>query len=439
MGAELGQTSDPRELVPGSPETIEQNAEALGTFGERAGGVGDDLGKVDVASWSGEAYDTFFGRLAQEPPKWRAAGDALGTAKAQLTGHAETLRWAQSQAREAIAMWERGEAATTKAKADHEKAVTAASAAASGGGAAPPLQPFNDPGEEVRREAQELLDRARRQLSDAGDTAASAIKDAWGKVAGKTWSTGEKGPNGSWEATAKGPNAGWLPVNPKLAVDDEGLGTNKYGTSNLDGDPKKAATRGDWSLGGGVKGYANLVEGKVTGQTTAAGVDLTGTATGNIGANGSAVAALNQDGAKIGVAGQVGAGATVEGKANYGIVGAKATGTGFAGAEAEGNLTAGKKGVMGQAGAFAGAKASGTVNADVGGVGAGATAEGWAGAGAEAEFKFGPGDDGKWHLKGGAGAGFGLGGKVAGEITIDPPKIADTVSGAAKSIGGLFD
>jgi hypothetical protein len=429
MGAELGQTSDPRELVPGAPETIEQNAEALGTFGERAGGVGDDLGKIDVASWSGEAYDAFFGRLGQEPPKWRDAGDALGAARSQLTGHAETLRWAQSQAREAVAMWERGEAATTQAKADHEKAVTAAAA---GGGSGSPLQPFNDPGEEVRREAQELLNRARRQLSDAGDTAASAIKDAWGKVAGKTVTA--KGGSGdtTWEATAKGPNAGWLPVNPKVAIDGEGQGQDKYGRN-------PAATPGFFSAGGGVKGYANLVEGKVTGKTTAAGVDLTGTATGTVGANGTAFAGVTSDGAKVALNGQAGASVVAEGKANYGILGATAKGTGFAGAEVDASATAGKDGLDARAGAFAGAKASGSLGGDIGGIGAGAAAEGWAGVGAEADVQLGRGEDGKWHIGGSAGAGFGLGGKVGGEITIDPPKIADTAKGAAKAIGGLFD
>jgi hypothetical protein len=67
------------------------------------------------------------------------------------------------------------------------------------------------------------------------------------------------------------------------------------------------------------------------------------------------------------------------------------------------------------------------------------TAEGWAGAGAEAEFKFGKGEDGKWHIGGSAGVGLGLGGKVGGEITVDPAKITTTVTDAAKAVGDLFD
>jgi hypothetical protein len=241
--------------------------------------------------------------------------------------------------------------------------------------------------------------------------------------------------NSTGTVEGKGPNAGVLPVNPKAAVDGEGVGTNKYGTTNADGTAKKASNPGDFSVGGGVKGFANLAEGKATGSTEIGGVNLSGTATGNIGANGSAVAAATQDGAKVGIAGQLGAGGTVEGKANHGLLGLTGKGTAFAGAEGEANLTVGKEGVQGQAGAFAGAKAGGSLGADFGGLGAGVTAEGWAGAGAEAEFTFGKGEDGKWHIGGNAGVGLGLGGKVGGEITVDPARVVQTATDAATAVG----
>jgi hypothetical protein len=430
--AELGQTSDPKELIPGAPETIENDADALGRFGERAGTVGNDLGQVDVASWSGAAYDRFFGRLAQEPPKWRNAGDALTNAKSQLTGHADTLRWAQSQAREAIAKWESGEAATNQAKAEHEQATAAAGSAEPVGGPVVPLPGFDDPGEKIRAEAREQLERARRQLADAGETAASTIKGLWGQVAGKTWSVKGGSGDSTYEATAKGPNAGVLPINPKVAIDGEGTGTDKYGRN-------PAATPGWFSAGGGYKAYANLVEGKVTGKTTAAGVDLTGTATGSIGASGTAFAGVTSDGAKVALNGQAGASVVAEGKANYGILGATGKGTGFAGAEVDASATVGKEGLDARAGAFAGAKAGGSVGGDIGGIGAGVTGEAWAGAGAEGDLTVGKDEDGKWKIKAEAGAGLGLGAKVGGEITIDPPKIGKTIGDAADKIGGLFD
>jgi hypothetical protein len=170
--------------------------------------------------------------------------------------------------------------------------------------------------------------------------------------------------NSTGTVEGKGPNAGVVAVNPKAAVDGDGVGTNKYGTTNADGTPKRASTPGDFSIGGGVKGFANLAEGKVTGATEIAGTQLSGTATGNVGANGSAVAAATQDGARVGVAGQIGAAGTIEGKANQGLLGVTGKGTAFAGAEAEAGLTVGKNGVQGQAGAFAGGKAGGSLGAD---------------------------------------------------------------------------
>lgn len=424
MAAELGQTDDPRALVPGSPETIEGNAETLTQHGQRTETVGNGLGKIDVVSWAGQAAEGFRTTFAEEPPRWRKATDALNSTASTLTGFADTLRWAQSQAGEAIELWNQGEAATSKAKADHQNAVTQANAAAAGGPSPAHVGPFVDPGEQLRQQARELLDRARGQLAEAGSGAANAVKGLFTKSEG--------------DAKGKGPNADWAWVNPKAAIDGEGLGSNKYGTTNFDGDPKKAATPGDFSVGGGIKGYANLVEGELTGNTTLAGaVDLDGKASGNIGVNGSAVAAITQDGAKLGVAGQAGLSGALEGNANYGIVGAHAKGTAFAGAEGEASITAGKNGINGQAGAFAGGKVGGSVGADVGGLGAGATAEGWAGAGAEAEFKLGKGEDGKWHIGGQAGVGLGLGGKVGGEITVDPGKIVDTVGDAGKAISKL--
>lgn len=424
MAAELGQTTDPKQLVPGSPEAIERHADSLARYGERSVSVGDGLSKVDVLSWMGPAADGFHARFSQEPPKWRNAGDALGSTSSTLTGYADTLRWAQSQAREAIALWERGEQATTKAKADHAKAV----AAAAGGGGAP-VGAYVDPGEEFRQQARELLDRARQQLSDAGNGAAGTINGLLDKVTPKNSSGDMKGEFGS---------AGHGKVDPKLAIDGNGTGGNLYGSKNGDGDPKKWGAPGDWSAGGGYKAWANLLEGELTGKTSIAGADFSGKATGTVlGAQASGTAAIVHDAdgprGKLGVQ-AIGTivGGTAEGKVEKGIFGATAKGNGFVGAQADAQLQGGTNGLYGQAGAFAGAKAGGSVGADVAGIGAGVGAEGWAGAGAEAEFTLGKNDDGKWTIGGNVGAGLGLGGKIGGEITVDTSKLT-------KTVGGLFD
>jgi hypothetical protein len=77
----------------------------------------------------------------------------------------------------AIALWKRGEAATKQATSAHDQAVANAdaqnkAAVADGTSGAAQVAPFSDPGEALRKQAREMLDRARKQLKAAGDTAA---------------------------------------------------------------------------------------------------------------------------------------------------------------------------------------------------------------------------------------------------------------------------
>lgn len=74
-------------------------------------------------------------------------------------------------------------------------------------------------------------------------------------------------------------------------------------------------------------------------------------------------------------------------------------------------------------------------SADVAGVTAGATAEGWVGVGVSAGGQLGMGDDGKFHVSASLGASLGLGGKLGFNITVDPKQVESTVSGVAGDIG----
>lgn len=103
---------------------------------------------------------------------------------------------------------------------------------------------------------------------------------------------------------------------------------------------------------------------------------------------------------------------------------AKGTGEALIGANAELEGSIGRDGVNAKAGAFAGGKVKVGGTAEFAGVGAGAEAEGWAGIGAEGELNLGKTQDGKWRIGGKLGLGLGLGGKVGGNITIDPKAIA---------------
>ncbi|MEV6448448.1 putative T7SS-secreted protein [Amycolatopsis sp. NPDC051716] len=162
--AELGETTDPRALVPGNPEAIEENIRVLQARGDEAEQAAEGLRAIDTGSWDGPAAREFHDKFSYEPNKWYDASDAMHRGASLLEDYATTLRWAQSQAGEAVALWDKGQAATQQAKAGYEKA--AADAAAHG----QPPPPFTDTGEPSRQAARDTLNRARTQLNEAGDS-----------------------------------------------------------------------------------------------------------------------------------------------------------------------------------------------------------------------------------------------------------------------------
>ena len=170
--AELGETQDPQTLLPGKPEAIEENARALRARAGRAGDAADGLRTIDTGgAWQGPAAQAFHDKFSYEPSKWFAAADALQAAAGALDDYAETLRWAQSQATEAIALWNQGQAATRQATAAHDAAAAQATAQNQ------PVPAFTDPGEASRQAARDTLNRAGAQLAEAGDVAAATLRD----------------------------------------------------------------------------------------------------------------------------------------------------------------------------------------------------------------------------------------------------------------------
>ena len=167
--AELGETGDPRALVPGNPEAIEENTRVLAARGDAAERAAEGLRAIDTGAWEGPAARAFHDKFSYEPNKWYDASDSLHRAAQLLGDYAGTLRWAQSQAVEAVALWDKGQAATERAKADHDKAVAQAAA----DNQPPPA--FADAGEPARQAARDTLNRARTQLAQAGDSIASLL------------------------------------------------------------------------------------------------------------------------------------------------------------------------------------------------------------------------------------------------------------------------
>lgn len=82
--AELGQTTDTRQLIPGEPDAIDQNVIAIRSRGETMGSAGDSLKKIDTDAWIGEAGDAFRDKFSYEPVRWYKGSDAFEAAAAAL-------------------------------------------------------------------------------------------------------------------------------------------------------------------------------------------------------------------------------------------------------------------------------------------------------------------------------------------------------------------
>lgn len=195
LRAELGDSDDPRALVPGDPGAVLGTARTMERFGTALSAVGDGLRKIDDGGWTGAAADAFHRAFDTEPTRWTTCGDAFTMASAALSGYADTLEWAQGQAREAVAVWNQGEAATAAAHDQRDDRIRAATRAGDLAEAANlTFSAFTDPGDGKRAEARAILDRARHQLDSAGNDADRVIgrardaappKPKWWETAGE--------------------------------------------------------------------------------------------------------------------------------------------------------------------------------------------------------------------------------------------------------------
>ncbi|MCI2422695.1 EndoU domain-containing protein [Saccharopolyspora sp. K220] len=170
--AELGESGDPKALIPGNTDSIRTTVWSMTIYGDLLHEAGAGLQRIDTEEgWSGEAADQFRDAFDGEPARWLEAGDCFHAASKALETYISTMTWAQGQATEAIRLWDEGQAATRHAAAEHDKAVQHA----------PPgtaVVPFADPGEATRQTARDMLDRARAQLATAGEVAADAVGKA---------------------------------------------------------------------------------------------------------------------------------------------------------------------------------------------------------------------------------------------------------------------
>ncbi|MFJ9818298.1 putative T7SS-secreted protein [Streptomyces sp. NPDC101151] len=177
---QLGESDDATDLVHGNAADIRATAKHLKDFHTAFDNVGQGMRKLDSSQWQGESAEAFRKKFAMHPVKWLHAADACAKAATALETYAETVVWAQKQAKDAIDLYRSGKAASAKAKTAYDKHSDAYKAAVGSGDKDPGPDPgdFDDPGAAGVKRAGEILSEARTQRNTAADTAAKTVDAA---------------------------------------------------------------------------------------------------------------------------------------------------------------------------------------------------------------------------------------------------------------------
>ncbi|MFF5283386.1 putative T7SS-secreted protein [Streptomyces sp. NPDC013171] len=183
LGAEvgeqqLGQTEDADELIHGKPEKIAGTVQNLRDFQKAFDLVGGGMKQLDSGHWKGAAADGFRAAFETLPTDWLRAADAMENAAKALETYSHAIVSAQGKAREAIALYEEGDADSKAATETYEKKVAAYKAASDSESPLPDPGDFTDPGTAKRQRAQEILNDARKARDEAAEAARTAVSAA---------------------------------------------------------------------------------------------------------------------------------------------------------------------------------------------------------------------------------------------------------------------
>ncbi|MFB0616674.1 putative T7SS-secreted protein [Streptomyces sp. AGS-58] len=176
---QLGESGEANELVHGNPAKIRESAKHLRDFHGAFDKVGQGLRKVDSSGWQGSGGDAFREKFGVHPAKWARAAEACGTAAGALESYADTVKWAQGQAREAVALYNKGAKASEAAFETYKRQTRSYKAKAEAGeDPGPEPGTFQDPGKAVVQAARHKLAEARKQRNTAAFEAQGKVRAA---------------------------------------------------------------------------------------------------------------------------------------------------------------------------------------------------------------------------------------------------------------------
>ncbi|MEV5613641.1 putative T7SS-secreted protein [Streptomyces sp. NPDC052225] len=175
----LGHTDVATELVHGNPGKIRESVKHLKDFHTAFDHVASGMKKVHSSGWTGQGGDAFRRKFEMHPTKWAQAADACEDAAKALEAYAETVKWAQDKAQDAIDLWKKAEHTSKNAVDAYNKKVDAYNAKIKADkDPGPKPEPFHDPGDAQRKAAEDLLADARRARNEASEKADTAIRAA---------------------------------------------------------------------------------------------------------------------------------------------------------------------------------------------------------------------------------------------------------------------
>ncbi|WP_329584818.1 DUF6531 domain-containing protein [Kitasatospora sp. NBC_01250] len=187
---QLGQSEDPKDLVHGDAKALGDTAAHLRKFHDAFQETGSGLQALDSSHWQGQAADAFRAKFEPHPALWLTAADACAAAATALDGFAQTVTWAQGQAKEAIDAYNAAKKAHQQAQAAYNASVSSyndavktwnkAAAQPNPNPGPKPTDPgdFHDPSTDQLTHAQDLLRAARTGRDQAADSAAKALQAA---------------------------------------------------------------------------------------------------------------------------------------------------------------------------------------------------------------------------------------------------------------------
>lgn len=178
---ELGQTEDPNKLVYGSVSKIRAQVSHLNDFKSSFTLVGNGLKGLEGDGLKGASADAFREAIAKEPPRWFKAAEAFGKAADAMGRFAETVEWAQGQAKQALEDYNKAKKVSQDARTAYNKSITDYKAAVEAEKDTLPPRPsddFTDPGSPLIKAAQDKLDTARTQRNEVAETARTAVRAA---------------------------------------------------------------------------------------------------------------------------------------------------------------------------------------------------------------------------------------------------------------------